>query len=92
MPRKSCPGGWDRDSSGDRRCYSRETKYENRPEQVRNRMARNEARRTLAQSGIVHKGDGREVDHKKPLSKGGSNERHNWQVLSRHANRVKGAK
>jgi 5-methylcytosine-specific restriction endonuclease McrA len=74
------------------RDYKKEAAYEDSPEQVRHRVMRNAARRALEQSGLVHKGDGKEVDHKNALDKGGSNARSNWQVLSRHANRVKGAK
>ena len=34
------------------------------------RAQRNKARRMLEAKGVVHKGDGKDVDHKKPLSKG----------------------
>ena len=34
--------------------------------------ARKVARRAAEKSGAVKKGDGKDVDHKKPLSKGGS--------------------
>ena len=37
-------------------------------------------------------GDPREVDHKKPLSKGGSNNKNNLRVVSQKTNRKKGAK
>jgi hypothetical protein len=36
------------------------------------RAQRNKARRMLEKKGVVHKGDGKDVDHKKPLSKGGT--------------------
>ncbi len=36
------------------------------------RAQRNKARRMLEAKGVVHKGDGKDVDHKKPLSKGGT--------------------
>lgn len=46
--------------------------------------------------GKVRKGDGKDVDHKKPLAKGGSNSRSNLRVRSASANRsfarTKGAK
>jgi 5-methylcytosine-specific restriction endonuclease McrA len=35
---------------------------------------------------------GQEVDHKKPLSKGGSNKKSNLRCVSRRVNRQKGAK
>ena len=38
------------------------------------------------------KGDPREVDHKKPLSKGGGNGRKNLRAVSRKVNRKKGNK
>ena len=37
--------------------------------------------------GKVHKGDGKDVDHVKPLSKGGSNAKGNLKVKSAHNNR-----
>ena len=37
-------------------------------------------------------GRGKEVDHKKPLSKGGSNKRSNLRVVSRKTNRQKGSR
>lgn len=47
--------------------------YENTPEQVKKRMARNRARYKLLKEGKVHKGDGKDVAHKVALDKGGSN-------------------
>ena len=37
------------------------------------RAQRNKARRMLEREGVVQKGDGKDVDHKTPLSKGGHN-------------------
>lgn len=51
------------------------------------RAARNKARREAEREGKVHKGDGKEVDHKVPLSKGGSNAKSNRRVVSRRENR-----
>lgn len=45
------------------RNYKKETAYENRPEQVKRRMARNRARAKAEKKGTVHKGDGKELDH-----------------------------
>ena len=60
-------------------------KYHGKPKQIKNRAARNKAR---ADKGLK-KGDGKEVHHKKPLSKGGSNSPSNVTVRSRTANRKK---
>lgn len=73
-----------------------QAKYNSKPEQIKNRTERNAARRELMKAGVVHKGDGKDVDHKKPLAKGGSNARSNLRVRSESANRsfprTKGAK
>lgn len=45
------------------------------------------ARRELMKEGLVHKGDGKDVDHIKPLQRGGSNSRSNLRVQSAHTNR-----
>ena len=62
------------------------------PKQKKHRAARNKARKTLMSQGRVSKGDGKEVHHKTALSKGGSNNSANWQVVSRTSNRRKGRK
>lgn len=61
--------------------------YQGKPEQIRKRSLRNKARRKLVKEGRVHKGDGKDVDHRKPLAKGGSNAETNLRVRSEHANR-----
>ncbi len=45
------------------RNYKKETAYENRPDQVKRRMARNRARAKAIKAGKVKKGDGKELDH-----------------------------
>lgn len=73
-----------------KRDYKKEyEQYHSKEKQKKNRALRNNARRTAEKQGRVHKGDGKEVDHKKSLDKGGSNSQSNWQILSRRANRVK---
>ena len=42
--------------------------------------------------GRVKKGDGKEIHHKTALSKGGSNSRANWQVVSKARNRRQASK
>jgi hypothetical protein len=46
----------------------------------------------MEREGKVKKGDGKEVDHKRPLSKGGSNKKKNLRVVSRKKNRQDGQK
>ena len=61
--------------------------YNARPEQKKNRAERNAARRELEKAGVVHKGDGKDVDHKKMLDNGGSNARSNLRVVDQKTNR-----
>lgn len=71
-----------------KRDYRREyDKYQGRKEIIRRRVLRNQARRELMKLGKVHKGDGKDVDHIRPLDKGGSNARSNWRVVSAGSNR-----
>jgi hypothetical protein len=51
------------------------------------RAQRNKARRMLEAKGVVHKGDGKDVDHKKPLSKGGTTVMSNLRAKPASANR-----
>ena len=68
------------------RDYKKEYQsYHSKPEQKKNRAARNKARRVMG----LKKGDPREVDHVKPLDKGGSKGRSNLRIVSRTANRKK---
>ena len=63
------------------RDYKRENKVtKSKPKNIKKRVLRNKARRMLERAGLVSKGDGKHVDHKKPLSKGGSNNRSNLRV------------
>jgi hypothetical protein len=68
----------------DRASYA---KYEQRPDIIKKRTARNKARAMLEREGKVHKGDGKDVDHKTPLSKGGKTTLGNLRVKSASANR-----
>lgn len=72
-----------------KRDYKKEYReFHGKPAQKKARAARNAARREMG----LKVGDPREVDHKKPLSKGGSNSKRNLRVVSRTTNRKKGAK
>ena len=61
--------------------------YHAKPEQVKKRAMRNQARRELAEEGRVHKGDGKDVDHKRPLRSGGTNAKSNLRVENVAKNR-----
>jgi len=61
--------------------------YQGSEEQKKKRALRNAARAKLAKAGKVHKGDGKDVDHKKPLAKGGTNAPGNLRVQSKSKNR-----
>lgn len=70
------------------RDYKRENAlYNSRPENVKKREERNRARRELTKEGKVHKGDGLDVDHKKPLSKGGKTIPSNLRAVPASENR-----
>ncbi len=62
-------------------------KYHASPEAKRERAMRNAARRVFEEKGLVRKGDGKDVDHRRPLSRGGSNAPSNLRVQSRGENR-----
>ena len=69
------------------RDYKKEYRdYHSKPEQKKNRAKRNKASRNS------NAGPNQEVDHKVPLSKGGSNDPSNWRVVSKKTNRKKGSK
>jgi hypothetical protein len=61
--------------------------YNARPEQVANRVARNQARAEMEKAGKVRKGDGKDVDHKTPLRSGGGNGKKNLRVMPASKNR-----
>lgn len=68
------------------RDYKSEYKnYQGKPEQIKNRATRNAARSKMEKAGKVSKGDGKDVDHKRGVSKGNGNS--NLRVQSESANR-----
>ena len=69
------------------RNYRRENKYKAQPEQIKLRVERNKARRQALKAGLVHKGDGKDVDHIVPLSEGGANTKSNERVVPASQNR-----
>jgi hypothetical protein len=69
------------------RDYKRENElYKSKPEQIKLRVARNKARRQAIKDGRVEKGDGKEIDHVIPLSKGGSNTKTNTRIRTKSQN------
>lgn len=70
------------------RNYKKETAWENTPEQVARRVARNRARRKAMAAGKVRKGDGKELDHV-GFHRKGSLDKVPVKVVSRHANRIR---
>jgi hypothetical protein len=58
------------------------------PEQVRRRVLNNAARREAIRNGDAKVGDGKDVDHKRPLDKGGTNAKSNLRVVDRSDNRA----
>lgn len=70
------------------RDYKKEVeKYTSKPEVIKKRTEQNAARREMEKAGKVHKGDGKDVDHKVPLSKGGSTDKSNLRVVPASDNR-----
>jgi hypothetical protein len=71
-----------------KRNYSSEYEnYQGSDEQKKNRAKRNAARRKLMREGKVSKGDGKDVDHSTPISKGGGNGKGNLRVMDKEKNR-----
>jgi hypothetical protein len=64
----------------------------NNAKERKKRALRNKARRKLEKEGRVRKGDGKDVDHKRPLRKGGGNGKGNLRVRSRSKNRADNGK
>jgi hypothetical protein len=65
-----------------KRDYKKEVRlYTSKPSVVKKRVEQNKARRVMEKAGLVHKGDGKDVDHKTPLSKGGGGSRSNLRVV-----------
>lgn len=69
------------------RDYSQQREYNATPTATAKRVKNNAARRTAIEAGKARVGDGKDVDHKVPLSKGGSNSASNLRVVSQSENR-----
>jgi hypothetical protein len=73
-------------SSKAKLAYQKE--YNARPENVAKRVKNNAARREAIREGAAKVGDGKDVDHKRPLDKGGTNAKSNLRVVDRSDNRA----
>ena len=62
--------------------------YNKRPDVQAKRVEQNRARRHANAAGKAHVGDGTEVDHIKPLDKGGSDKDSNTRVVPASKNRA----
>jgi hypothetical protein len=72
-------------SSAKKLAYMAE--YQKKEENVEKRVDRNRARRHAIADGKAKVGDGKDVDHKVPLRKGGSDADSNTRVVSAKKNR-----
>ena len=72
-----------------KRNYQKELQWEKKthPNRVKDRAERNKARRMEEAAGNAHKGDGKDVDHKTPVSKGGKTVKSNLRVVPASQNR-----
>ena len=70
-----------------KRDYTQQRQYNSTPAATAKRVANNAARREAIASGKAKVGDGTDVDHKKPLSKGGTNSTRNLRVVPASTNR-----
>ena len=70
------------------RDYAKEyADFHGKPEQIKRRAERVKARRIMEKTGAAHKGDGKDVDHIKPLTSGGTSGKTNLRMRSVKANR-----
>ena len=69
------------------RDYSQQAQYNATAEATSKRVANNAARASAIKAGKTRVGDGKDVDHKTPLSKGGSNAPSNLRVVKASENR-----
>lgn len=70
-----------------KRNYKKEyANYQGTAEQKKNRATRNAARNTMKAKGVVSTGDGKHVNHKTPISKGGGNAPGNLSVKKESTN------
>lgn len=80
--------GGEKRHPGSHRTPTQVKRMNDKPGNAKKRALTNAARAKLEKEGLVKKGDGKDVDHKKPLRAGGSNARGNLRVLSASTNRA----
>ena len=69
------------------RDYKRENRVtKSKPKNIAKRIERNKARREAIRKGQVSVGDGKELDHIKPISKGGSSKNSNIRITTKSQN------
>jgi 5-methylcytosine-specific restriction endonuclease McrA len=71
-----------------KRDYQKEKRWEHEknPQRLKDRVKRIQARREAIKAGVAKRFDGKQVDHKVPLSKGGSNSMENLRAVSPSSN------
>jgi hypothetical protein len=62
--------------------------YQGKPEQIKKTAERVKARRMMVKAGLAHKGDGKDVDHIKPMRSGGTSTKSNLRMRSKSSNRA----
>ena len=73
--------------NGNRNYRAEYDSYHGTEKQKEARAQRNAARREAEREGKVSKGDGKDVDHKIPIRKGGTNADSNTRVVDKEDNR-----
>jgi 5-methylcytosine-specific restriction endonuclease McrA len=69
------------------RDYKRENEVtKSKPKNIAKRVERNKARRKAIRDGLVSVGDGKELDHIKPISKGGTSNKSNIRLTTKSQN------
>jgi len=70
------------------RNYAKEYEnYQGKPEQIKKTGERVKARRMMVKAGKATKGDGKDVDHVKPVRNGGTTTINNLRMRGRSSNR-----
>jgi len=69
------------------RDYKRENEVtKSKPKNIAKRVKRNDLRKKAIRAGLVRVGDGKELDHIQPISKGGSNKKSNIRITTKSQN------